>query len=172
MTAGRGLTCPDATLADPLHPPYHNRWVLAFLIFFFFFLRNVKVVPNTRGSANTIEEASQYFLEGRGERKERKRARTTTQNSLGPRAEASVGTRVGPGEGGSGTPLRVPHTAWHARPAPIAVTWLTCHVHHAVCTAPLKPRRTLTAAPPPPERKKPSPSPQCGEHSPAARHIL
>lgn len=36
--------------------PHHNHWFLAFSDFF---LRNVEVVPNTCGSANTTEEASQ-----------------------------------------------------------------------------------------------------------------
>lgn len=90
MTAERGLTFLDATLADPLCPPASQ--LLVFGIFNFF-LRNVKVVSNTRGSANTIEEAGQYFFGG-GEERE---ARTTTRHSLGPRAEASVGIQMGVG---------------------------------------------------------------------------
>ena len=87
-------------------------------------------MPNTCGSANTTEEASQYFF-GVGEEREGEKGHTTwprpTSRASGSGGAAGwlCGASWGPWEGGSGIPSRVPHTAWHARPSPTAVTQLT-----------------------------------------------
>lgn len=78
MTVGRGALCPHY-LSWPPPPAYTTVTVLASYFFVFFvFLRNVNVMPNTCGSANTKEETSQYFC------REEKRVRSTTQYSLRP----------------------------------------------------------------------------------------
>lgn len=60
MTVGRG-PCPHY-LNWPPPPAYTTIMVLASFFLFFVFLRNVNIMPNTCGSANTKEETSQCFL--------------------------------------------------------------------------------------------------------------
>lgn len=65
---------------------------------------------------------------------------------MGTRVGGGLAGCSGPGEGGSGTPSRATHRP-ACTPCSTAITWLMCHVHHAVCTAPVKPRRTLSSTP-------------------------
>lgn len=70
-------------------------------------------MSNTRGSANTIEEAGQYFLEEWGERGEKGEDNHTTQPWTMSRSICGNSGGVGwlPGEGGSGTDLHT-HRTW------------------------------------------------------------
>lgn len=112
---------------------HHNCWFLAFLNFFFFFKKCQSCVQHTWVSKHNRGGWSVLFWRG-----EEREARTTTRHSLGPRAEASVGTPMGVGwlaarslGRGSQAPPHAPHAARHARPAPTAVSRLTATARRA-----------------------------------------
>lgn len=102
-----------------------------FLILFFFFFKKCQSCAQHTWVISKHDRGDRSVLFGAGGWG-REKARTTTRHGLGPRAEhlrgwaGSAGSVGGPREGRSGTTSHAPHTAWHARPAPPAVTRLTC----------------------------------------------
>ena len=128
MTAGRGPTRPDTTSAEPLHPPKSQSLVFGVFLILSLFLRNVKVVPNTCGSANTTEEASQYSFGGGGRERRRERPHDRAsdhEQSVWEREQERAGC-VGP----AGAPRREgwahPHTQ-HTQPGMHALHPLLTH---------------------------------------------